>query len=395
MEFQSYNAELAIANLLFKNTFSNIRIDRPQDDGSRKQILVQCMLGQRSRILKGLENPEKRGNMRLPMIIINRTGYSRNGERLNNLHNEVKFELGPANRKYELMTPVPVDIDYEVTIVSKYPSDIDMIASNFMVFFNSDIYVTCEHPKYEGIKMNNQIVMQDSVSEDHPDEPDSAQDDLTTATFQFVFKTYLFAGMAKAKLKPAIVISSQMSSVLSDIAVEISPDQIDEFQQKWPDKAVSAEIPQWISVEVPIETSSDISVYDGIPIINKIDFGFYVVPGKHDIVQYIQSVDNGDFGPHIHTNVSGYLSSSQYMSAMSEYSLSDPYAYDINEYLHRYPLSTCEYGTAQMPYLSTNGDFYGKVDRNCSLEPYVDKIYWTIDADSVYTFPNNVIWERN
>lgn len=67
----------------------------------------------------------------------------------------MKYELGPAYRKYELMTPVPVDIEYEVSIVSKYPSDIDMIASNFMVFFNSDIYVTCEHPKYEGIKMNN------------------------------------------------------------------------------------------------------------------------------------------------------------------------------------------------------------------------------------------------
>ena len=89
------------------------------------------------------------------MIIINRTGYSRNGDRLNNLHNEVKYELGPAARKYELMAPVPVDIEYEVTLVSKYPSDIDMIASNFMVFFNSDIYVSCEHPKYEGVKLNN------------------------------------------------------------------------------------------------------------------------------------------------------------------------------------------------------------------------------------------------
>lgn len=89
------------------------------------------------------------------MIIINRTGYARNGDRLNNLHNEVKYELGPASRKYELMTPVPVDIEYEVSIVSKYPGDIDKIASNFMVFFNSDIYVSCEHPKYEGVKMNN------------------------------------------------------------------------------------------------------------------------------------------------------------------------------------------------------------------------------------------------
>lgn len=392
MEFQSYNAELAIANLLFKNTFSNIRIDRLQDDGSKKQILVQCMLGQRSRILKGLENPEKRGNMRLPMIIINRTGYSRNGERLNNLHNEVKFELGPANRKYELMTPVPVDIDYEVTIVSKYPSDIDMIASNFMVFFNSDIYVTCEHPKYEGIKMNNQIVMQDSVSEDHPDEPDSAQDDLTTATFQFVFKTYLFAGIAKARLKPATVISTQISTVLSDIVVEIQPDMIDQFQQQYPDKVVSAFVPQIVSVDVPITTSTEISVYDGIPIINKIDFGLYVVPGEHDIPSYIQSVDNGDFGPHIHTSVSGYLSSASYLSSPQMSMLSDPYAYDTSSYA--YPLSTCEYGAAVTASLSTNGDFYGDVDRNCSLEPYVDKIYWTINADSIYTFPNNVQWKR-
>lgn len=53
------------------------------------------------------------------------------------------------------MTPVPVDISYDVTIMAKYPSDIDKIASNFMVFFNSDLYVSCEHPKYKGIKMNN------------------------------------------------------------------------------------------------------------------------------------------------------------------------------------------------------------------------------------------------
>jgi len=71
--------------------------------------------------------------------------------------------------------------------------------------------------------------MQDSVSEDHPDEPDSSADDLTTATFNFTFKTYLFAGMAKAKLVPAKVIKRELSTVLSDVVVEIQPDDIDEF----------------------------------------------------------------------------------------------------------------------------------------------------------------------
>ena len=105
--------------------------------------------------MKGLENPERKGNYKVPMIAINRTGYSRNGERLNNLNNEVKYELGPKSRRYHLMAPVPIDINYEVSVIAKYQADIDKIASNFMVFFNSDVFVSCEHPKYEGIKMNN------------------------------------------------------------------------------------------------------------------------------------------------------------------------------------------------------------------------------------------------
>ena len=75
MEFQSGHDEMALANLMFKNTFSNIRIGRTSSQGEEKQILVQCVLGQRSRILKALANPERRGNYKVPMIVINRTGY--------------------------------------------------------------------------------------------------------------------------------------------------------------------------------------------------------------------------------------------------------------------------------------------------------------------------------
>jgi len=63
-----------------------------------------------------------------------------------------------------------------------------------MVFFNNDLYVSYEHPKYEGVKINSQVVMQDSVNEDHPGDLDNSSDDLTTATFSFTYKTYLFAG---------------------------------------------------------------------------------------------------------------------------------------------------------------------------------------------------------
>ena len=194
MEFRSYNAELALANMMFKNIFSNIIINKTDSKGNVTPIAVNCQLAQRSRIFKSWQNAERRAKMKMPMIAISRTGYSRNPQRLNNLHNEVKYELSSKNRIYELLTPIPIDISYDVSVMSKNVSDIDQIATNFMVFFNSDIYVTCEHPKYAGMKLNNQIIMSDSVSEEHPDELDASVDDLITTTFQFTFKTYLFGG---------------------------------------------------------------------------------------------------------------------------------------------------------------------------------------------------------
>lgn len=103
-----------------------------------------------------------------------------------------------------------------------------------------------------------------------------------------------------------------------------------------------------MTTEVTSLVSSDIStdVYDGIPIINKIDFGIYVVPKEHDIPSYITSVDNGAFGPHEHEDVSGYLSSHAYLMPSAN-ALSDPYAYDLCSY--GFPLSTCEMSTMTQP----------------------------------------------
>ena len=102
-----------------------------------------------------MENPDNKAQYKVPMIVINRTGYSRQPDRLNNLHNEVRYEISEKRRNYQFLTPVPIDISYEVSIVAKYPADIDKIASNFMVFFNSDLFVSFEHPKYEGLKINS------------------------------------------------------------------------------------------------------------------------------------------------------------------------------------------------------------------------------------------------
>lgn len=93
---------------------------------------------------------------------------------------------------------------------------------------------------------------------------------------------------------------------------------------------MTAEVSSW--VDNP-ETSS--TTYDDVPVINNIDFGFYVVPNGKDIKSYIQSVDNGDFGEHEHANRIGYISSESYLSAPLAVE-NDPY---VNMPSYKHPLS--------------------------------------------------------
>lgn len=153
---------------------------------------------------------------------------------------------------------------------------------------------------------------------------------------------------------------------------------------------MSASLTSWVTKEITSYVDNpDISatVYDDIPIINKIDFGLYVVPNKHDIAEYMLSVDNGAFGNHEHIDRLGYISSESY---------GDP---ELNTHVDPYgvlsidALSACEYGDYIKP-LSTSGDYYDKVDWNCTLEPYVEKMYWSIDMNISSQFPNNIRWDR-
>lgn len=367
MTFISYNAELALANILFQRVFSNIQIERTDKNGNTSWLKVPCVMGQRSRILKSLENAERRSMYKFPMIVINRTGYQRQGDRLNSLHNEVKYEISSKRRLYEKLTPVPIDISYDVSVMAKYQADIDKIASNFMVFFNSNIFVSQEHPKYEGVKLNNEIIMSDSVSEEHPDELDPSADDIVTSNFSFTFKTYLFGGTSKAKRRTH-ALSTVMTQVVSSYVYEFqNDDAIREFLDQSGGTHAPLSTTLTAIVEVPSQVETDLSspteeYDDGVPAIRTIDFGFYAVPKYADIDQYILSVDNEQIAKHGHFTVPAYLSSERYFQAK---------------------------GRDGKTVLSTEGDVYGSVDNWCTLAPYVDRIRWKIDESLSAAFPDN------
>ncbi len=198
MELISYNSELIYAQAQFQRLFNNIRLRRKDSKGN--EIIVPCLFSQRSRVMKNLENPD-RGKITLPAIYINRTGIERNADRVSNANEHLKSQVGGAI-DYDAYVPVPINLTFELTMVTKYPEDMDILLSNFIPFFNQDLYVRLKHPKIEGEKLNHQVIWDGSISEEWPDEIEPADHDIQIATTSFTFKTWIFAGsdlIAEAK----------------------------------------------------------------------------------------------------------------------------------------------------------------------------------------------------
>lgn len=287
MQVSSFNSELAYANLLFSRLFSNIKLERQGKNGKTESYIVDCAFGDRSRVLKGDQNSVRTGTLKLPAISICRTGITRQPGRLANLHNEVKHQMTSKYRSYDLYTPVPLDLTFDVSFMTKYPQDRDKLMSNFLIFFNSDVFVTCEHPKYKGLKFNNQIIMQDTINE----EQDSVEIDGSTAnvfitTFQFLYKTCIFGGNKQAKRT-----ETKLSTVLSTYVHEFqNDDEILDYLKKNPHNKLSTTIEEEVETQVQVPSLSG-EYSDFVPQINHIDVGFYGVPRQEDITEYMNYVD--------------------------------------------------------------------------------------------------------
>lgn len=187
MKTESFNDELSTSTIQFLDIFNNIAFT----GRANKDRKVTVAVGTRSRIFKNLESPEK-GNITLPMIIINRTGIARDTTRVNDVNENIKALTGSFDPND--IAGNPVDLSFEVTILTKKINDIDRIISNFLVYMNPDIYVRIPHPKIPTEKINLQVIWDGTVSEEFPKELTPDQHDTKVATLNFTLKSWLFGG---------------------------------------------------------------------------------------------------------------------------------------------------------------------------------------------------------
>ena len=153
MQIRNWNSELRIANIMFASLFRNFRITRSQDkeNNTVDTIDVNVVIADRSRVFKNLEKT----GFELPLVSIQRTGIQIAQSRITNLHNEIKNQEMEGRINYDLYTPTPIDLQFKVCLVSRWLSDIDMMLGQILPFFNTDVYVSHQHPKYSNVKYSS------------------------------------------------------------------------------------------------------------------------------------------------------------------------------------------------------------------------------------------------
>lgn len=194
MKFRSYQKELQNVTAQVLDLFNNVIIDRRDAaDNAEKEISVPCFYGQRSRVLKSLEDRNK--TIKLPLTCLTTGTLQRDPSRAVDIHKDLPKQNDYGSLNYLEMQPVPMNVTFDLEMVSKYQQDLDQIISNFAVFFNPSVYITIPHPHKQGKKLKYPVTWSGSVTYDpNPVIPES-QDARCTAKTSFTVKTWFFTGL--------------------------------------------------------------------------------------------------------------------------------------------------------------------------------------------------------
>lgn len=196
MKYRSYNREFRQATAQILDVFNRITIDRRDNQNNvQKLVNVSCVYGNRSRILKSLENKNK--TFKLPLVSISMGNISRDVSRVHDIHDGLITQQREWSFDPLKNTPVPINIEYEMDIVTKYHEDLDQIMCNFIPFTNPDFYVVWPHPKWPNLFLKSQIVWDSNINVQFPNEIAETDPYRFVASTTFTFKTWIFPGLSQ------------------------------------------------------------------------------------------------------------------------------------------------------------------------------------------------------
>ena len=197
MRNQPYYFEIKDLITQFISAFNEVTINRYNKSRAIvDKIRVKYLYAPKQRVLNDLIN--KSQHVTLPAIAVSVTGIEKDEERVfNKIYGSYESNITSPDQRTSkhLPAPVPINISMNMSIMTKYQTDMDQIISNFIPYTNPYIVISWKVPSTfvsQVTEIRTEVNWSGTMALDYPTELSPDQPARVTADTTFTIKGWLF-----------------------------------------------------------------------------------------------------------------------------------------------------------------------------------------------------------
>jgi len=200
---QNYTYHWEVRDLLtqFLQAFDGAIVKRYDNNGKvGNNVAVRYVYAPKQRVLFDLI--DKAQNFTLPAVAFWISNISRDQNRVfNKIYGQ--FNLNPntggVSTSNQNLQPVPVNIEVNVSIMTRFQNDMDQILSNFVPYSDPYFVISWQREGMTGIEIRSDVLWNGTLNMTYPTDQNASQPTRVTCDTSFTIKGWLFKADANTK----------------------------------------------------------------------------------------------------------------------------------------------------------------------------------------------------
>ena len=157
---------------------------------ARDQIKTRIVYAPKQRVLNDLLDKDQ--NIQLPVISVHIGGIARDESRVFNKILGTFYTPANSTSSTNEKGPLPVDVTYNVTIMTRFQQDMDQILSHLLPYVNPYFTISWRTPSRPDFEIRSNVFWSGNVNIQYPFDVAATQVARVVADLSFTFKGWLF-----------------------------------------------------------------------------------------------------------------------------------------------------------------------------------------------------------
>jgi len=196
---------------------------------ARDQIKTRIVYAPKQRVLNDLLDKDQ--NLQLPAISVQVGGIAKDDARVFNKILGTYYTPAGSSSSINDKSPLPVDVTYNVSIMTRYQQDMDQIISHIIPYVNPYFVVSWRTPNRPEHEIRSTVQWNGNVNIQYPIDQTATQVARVVADLSFTFKGWLFQNLTKDAniftFNASFIKASSMSEYLTNTDINQSSEAID------------------------------------------------------------------------------------------------------------------------------------------------------------------------